>query len=749
MKAPRVLVVAPPLLLDEGFIDYPFFAGLGAASNAAALRAAGCEVALADAQAFPGAGARRLEGGGILAGAELGAILEGRGRAFDAVVVAVAPFLKPHAPDAFGKGLFASLRARFPRARLIAADCHFGGMHYVEYDGAAFLKAVPEVDALAKYETEGVLPGLAAGRSKRGAVVMGRAAALPPDSLAPPAWDLLPLREYYAFLPRFFAALGRPSPFADGVPTLPAMTSRGCARRCGFCTSDPGQARPSFRPRGLHGLEEEFKRLRALGARRLALLDGCANHDPERFLALLGLARRLGLRCEFPNGLRADALDARALRALRAVSSSLSVSAESADRGMLERVIKKGQPVEEVERVARLCRGLRLPLSIHYVVGCPGETVETANATLEHALRMREELGAEPLVQNFVPIPGSPLHKACAAAGGLSGFDPARLYEGFQGRPALSTPSFPADTADRMTRLLRARLAAAAPRKVIVNLTYHCSNDCRFCAVADRPKRHGDFARYARLLRAYRSRGVRALDLDGGEPTLYPRLLPFIALARSLGYERVTVTTNGRRLADRSFACRFLLGGVSEVLVSLHGHRAEVHERETRRAGSFDETVRGIRHLVRLRPDRVGVAVNTMLTPDNAAHLSDLLGFVHSLGVPKVNVQLVTPFGHARAWPGAGLEGAGAHFRAALERWGARLRVELVNAVPCEVSGWGAAPSPELGKLSRDMAFVDAPAQNLAEYLDARRVKTDACRSCEHSVGCAGRYAFEGAEARA
>ena len=476
------------------------------------------------------------------------------------------------------------------------------------------------------------------------------------------------------------------------------------------------------------------------GARRLALLDGCANHDPARFMEILAILRGLRLSCDLPNGLRADRLDLRTLRGLKPLVESLSISAESGDPDFLARRVRKGQSLESVERVASWCRKLGLPLSVHYVAGGPGETAATLNRTLAHAVRMSEEYGARPLVQNFVPLPGSPWHRLCAARGLLRGFDAARLYRHFQGPAAISTRALSRARLGRMTKLYGDRLAAGSLEKVIINLTYECPNDCRFCAVGDRQRRHGDFRRYARLLRDYRRRGVAALDLDGGEPTGYPGFAALVSLARRLGYERITVTSNGRGLADRSAAARLLLSGITELLISLHGHRPDIHEHATRRKGSFAETVAGIRHAVRLRPGRVALGVNTTLTAKNAPHIAEFFRFVHGLGVEKVNVQFLTPFGHAARARPEDPKTLWRRLTPALRTWRRRLRIDLVNAVPCQAGGL----SPDLGKHGREMVFADAPPQNLAAYLDARRRKAAACRSCEHAVGCAGFYVFGG-----
>ena len=41
------------------------------------------------------------------------------------------------------------------------------------------------------------------------------------------------------------------------------------------------------------------------------------------------------------------------------------------------------------------------------------------------------------------------------------------------------------------------------------------------------------------------------VDFDGGEPTLHPDLMGIIGVAKGVGYENISVTTNARKMAKR------------------------------------------------------------------------------------------------------------------------------------------------------------------------------------------------------
>src|SRR5262249_55069350 len=105
----RVLVVHPPLSVAKDFIDYPYFANLGAVQLAKVLEARGFEVALVDAFALPDSGLTWREDGRAHLGAPVASVLAAAGHAWDVAVVAVTPFHRPPARDDVLGALLAGL----------------------------------------------------------------------------------------------------------------------------------------------------------------------------------------------------------------------------------------------------------------------------------------------------------------------------------------------------------------------------------------------------------------------------------------------------------------------------------------------------------------------------------------------------------------------------------------------------------------------------------------------------------------
>lgn len=164
-----------------------------------------------------------------------------------------------------------------------------------------------------------------------------------------------------------------------------------------------------------------------------------------------------------------------------------------------------------------------------------------------------------------------------------------------------------------------------SPLRAILKLTYRCTNRCRFCRVDDHRGVVEDMPleRAVALLREARRLGVEMILFSGGEPTLRADLSRLIRSATALGL-RWGLITNGRRLAVRDYREALLGLGLAYVHTSLHGARAETHDRIVQCGGHAEV----LEALSGLRGSGVEVHVNTVITRANLPELdaiSDLL----------------------------------------------------------------------------------------------------------------------------
>lgn len=181
-----------------------------------------------------------------------------------------------------------------------------------------------------------------------------------------------------------------------------------------------------------------------------------------------------------------------------------------------------------------------------------------------------------------------------------------------------------------------------------LHLTYRCPERCVFCSEDHRMKSYRGFpvtwGRVARTLRLHAERGVTAVHLTGGEPTLHPRFVEVCILAKKLGM-RTSVGTIGTRLRDRAYAAR-VLPHLDEALFSLHGPTAAVHDQVAGRPGSFAQVTEAIANARALKPG-FGLFVNTVICKENVEHLPATAALAARLGARLLVVSNTTPEGAA------------------------------------------------------------------------------------------------------
>jgi MoaA/NifB/PqqE/SkfB family radical SAM enzyme len=723
----RVVVVHPPVSVARDFIDYPYMSDLGAMQIAAVLRDAGHDVRVVSAYALPSSGLTGRPDGRLHMGAPVEDVLariDG-----EIVVVAYTPFHRPPNRDDVLGALLEGIAAE----RIILADCYQSGQHYVDADGV--LESYPEAHAYVKYEAEDVIARVIAD-DLRGTIRGADVGEL--DALPFPAWDLIDLPARDRFCARVVQNLGRgPWAFPIDGRTLPMVTTRGCPFRCAHCSSNPG--RPEGAPKTQRRLSEPRLRqylgqLRAHGATRLEVLDELINVNERHFDAFL---EAVDVAFDVPNGMRADYLFAEHLRKMRGRVTTVSVSAESGVQRVVSDVVGKKLDLTHITRVAEESHREGVALMVHYIIGLPGESASEVNETLAYALDLWDRFRAFPAVQFATPLPGTALARG------------RKLPVVSDWGPMFQTaPSQPGAIDGELLRRFKwtfdQRLAASSgPQKVIMNVTYVCNNHCTFCAVGTRTQVDGHPTRQREYLDEYRRAGVHMVDFDGGEPTMNPELISLVRYARSIGYDRINVTTNGRMAFYDDFARKLVRSGLTTLLFSVHGPDARIHAQQVGVAEAFDQTVGGIKNCLKHAPPGVELGMNITITKGNFDKLEAVTELAYDLGLRWLNIQFLTPFGRATKWVAPDTQAAADIAMRTIDRFRDRMKFQVINLPFCFMPGYEEFLTGDLQKLARHMIFVNNETVNLAEYLAERRTRKPVCETCPHACFCGGFYELE------
>ena len=136
--------------------------------------------------------------------------------------------------------------------------------------------------------------------------------------------------------------------------------------------------------------------------------------------------------------------------------------------------------------------------------------------------------------------------------------------------------------------------------------------------------------------------GYDQIGFSGGEPTIRPDFLDLIAFAKSLDFERIGVTTNGRMFAYPAFAQRAVRAGLDSFTFSLHGPTPQIHDDITAAPGALQQALAGLANL-KAAADKQGIRLhlmnNQIILPSNVQYIAEMVEMLAPLGVRLFMIQ--------------------------------------------------------------------------------------------------------------
>jgi MoaA/NifB/PqqE/SkfB family radical SAM enzyme len=220
-------------------------------------------------------------------------------------------------------------------------------------------------------------------------------------------------------------------------------------------------------------------------------------------------------------------------------------------------------------------------------------------------------------------------------------------------------------------------------------------------------------------------------------------LFKLIRLARKMGYQKVNVTTNGRRCSYQEYAEKLVKCGITSLLFSIHGPDAKTHAQNVGVAEAFDQTCDGVKRVVALAHPNVSLGANVTITKSNWQKLEELTELIYSLGLRWFNLQFLTPFGRATSSVCPDTQAAADIVMRLIDRWQSKMKLQVINLPFCFMPGYEKFLMGDMLKLERHMLFVNNDEVNLFDYLKERRIRKPVCESCPHSIFCGGFYELE------
>jgi anaerobic magnesium-protoporphyrin IX monomethyl ester cyclase len=217
-----------------------------------------------------------------------------------------------------------------------------------------------------------------------------------------PARHLLPMENYIKVQESHGPSSGR---------WTSMLSSRGCPYGCKFCQS----RRSKWIGRSAGDVVDEIEHcIKEYGVTEFHFEDDMMTANKDRLIQICDeiLERKLRIKWQTPNGIRASLTDEEMLRKMRASGCvHITLAPESGSERVLKDIIAKGKDfdLDQLKNCGEAGHKAGLKVAAFFILGFPGETLEDMEKTVAYGRELAKVGVDEAAFSLFIPLPGTPL----------------------------------------------------------------------------------------------------------------------------------------------------------------------------------------------------------------------------------------------------------------------------------------------------------------------------------------------------
>ncbi|NIO20608.1 MAG: radical SAM protein [Candidatus Aenigmarchaeota archaeon] len=169
-----------------------------------------------------------------------------------------------------------------------------------------------------------------------------------------------------------------------------------------------------------------------------------------------------------------------------------------------------------------------------------------------------------------------------------------------------------------------------------------CNNKCKFCSLLENEfpvKKTSDVKKELKVLGKF----TKDVKFTGGEITLKPDIKEIISYAKGIGFENIYIGSNGRIFKEEGYVDNMVKSGVNGFSIIIHGYNQDSHEKLTGIKGSFNETLEGIKNLLKYKVR--SLTVDVVVTKSNYEHIPEIIKFLWEFKIDSVNIKFAVACG--------------------------------------------------------------------------------------------------------
>ena len=179
-------------------------------------------------------------------------------------------------------------------------------------------------------------------------------------------------------------------------------------------------------------------------------------------------------------------------------------------------------------------------------------------------------------------------------------------------------------------------------RKLVIKPTMACTANCPTCKLRRNlhksltASKKLSFEQWLTIFEDAAKLGVERLDISGGEPTLYKKLIDLIEAGKQYGWY-VNLNSNGSMI-NENYAERLVTSGLDSISISIYSADPRIHDRMRNSDGLWEKATRAVKtfSMLKKRHPSFQIATQCLICRENYRTLADLMKLDYELGSDRV-----------------------------------------------------------------------------------------------------------------
>lgn len=176
-------------------------------------------------------------------------------------------------------------------------------------------------------------------------------------------------------------------------------------------------------------------------------------------------------------------------------------------------------------------------------------------------------------------------------------------------------------------------------RKIMfVRVSTRCNAGCFMCKYANNKESYNINEEQLKFILDYMKKDGEygMVRFTGGEPLLHPKIVDLVKKCKMEGF-KTSIITNGYLIPNKYRELKE--AGIDQIIFSLDGSRADIHDKSRNLVGLFDRVIEGFELIKEISPN-VNIRVNTVASKYN---IDDLINILELLKKYKINMWSIIP----------------------------------------------------------------------------------------------------------